>query len=260
MALTVYIGCKFLTWIFVRTSGVSLQRHLGYLWAWPGMDAAAFIEDRSKPASPRPLEWLLAWCNLGIGLTCLSFATRGIATANTYWMGWLGMVGIVFVLHFGAFHLLSCGWRSHGVNARPLMDWPILSVSLNEFWGRRWNTAFRDLTYRFWFRPMSARVGPRVSMMIGFVLSGLIHDVVISVPANGGYGMPTVFFLLQALGVLFERSGFARRLGLMRGWRGWSFAAFWLITPISMLFHRHFIERVIVPFLSSIGQFVERGV
>lgn len=188
MALTVYLGCKFLAWIFVRASGASAQRHFGYLGAWPGMDAAAFFEDHPMSANPRPL-----------------------------------------------------------------MDWPRLSVSLNEFWGRRWHTAFRGLTYRFWFRPMAARVGPRASMMIGFVLSGLIHDVVISVPANGGYGMPTLFFLFPALGVLFERACFARRLGLMRGWRGWSFTSFWLINPISMLFHRHFIDQrgvsIMLPFL-----------
>ena len=54
---------------------------------------------------------------------------------------------LVLVLHFGSFHLLSCGWRFAGVQARPLMDRPLASASVSEFWGRRWNTAFRDLTH-----------------------------------------------------------------------------------------------------------------
>ena len=28
------------------------------------------------------------------------------------------MIGLVLILHFGAFHLLSCWWRGRGVEAR----------------------------------------------------------------------------------------------------------------------------------------------
>ena len=41
----------------------------------------------------------------------------------------------------------------------PLMKRPASSVSVGAFWGRRWNTAFRDLAYRFLFRPLTARLG-----------------------------------------------------------------------------------------------------
>ena len=73
--------------------------------------------------------------------------------------GWVGMVGIVFVLHFGIFHLLSLAWQTLGVSAKPIMDWPIKATSVSEFWGQRWNLAFRDLTHRFLFRPLTARFG-----------------------------------------------------------------------------------------------------
>src|SRR3954470_5701714 len=123
------------------------------------------------------------------------------------------MVGIILVLHFGSFHLLSCAWRSAGVQARPLMNRPLASIGVAEFWGRRWNTAFRDLTHRFLFRPLTARLGPRAGLAAGFVFSGLIHELAISVPAGAGYGGPTLFFCLQVPAILFERSRPGRALG-----------------------------------------------
>src|SRR5262249_27528747 len=152
-----------------------------------------------------------------------------------YLTGWVGMFGMVLILHFGLFHLLSCAWRSAGVVARPLMDRPLASVSVNAFWGRRWNTAVRDITHRFLFRALGARVGVRRAFFVGFVVSGLMHDLVISLPAGGGYGRPTLFFLLQAVAVFVERSKVGRWFGLGAGWRGWLFTAVVLAGPACLL-------------------------
>jgi alginate O-acetyltransferase complex protein AlgI len=163
------------------------------------------------------------------------------------------MIGIVMILHFGLFHLLSCAWRTAGVDARPLMNWPGFSVRLSEFWGRRWNTAFRDLTHRFLFRPLAKRLGARGALVVGFIASGLVHDAVISLPAGGGYGGPTLFFLIQTAGLLFERSHTAKWLGLQSGVRGWLFTMLFLVLPAPLLFHHAFVLRVIVPFMRAIG-------
>ena len=106
--------------------------------------------------------------------------------------GWTGMVGIILLLHFGTFQLLSCAWRAAGVEARPLMNQHLAATSVSDFWGRRWNTAFRDLTHRFLFRPLSGWLGPHGAIVGGFLFSGVVHDLVSSVPAGGGYGGPTL--------------------------------------------------------------------
>src|SRR5207249_4252161 len=46
LALAIFVGCKRLTWRRARQSGAKATagRALGYLFAWPGMDAANFLE------------------------------------------------------------------------------------------------------------------------------------------------------------------------------------------------------------------------
>lgn len=170
-----------------------------------------------------------------------------------YIVGWLGIVSMILCLHMGLFHVLSCWWRSCGAYANPIMNWPILATGLSEFWGQRWNLAFRDLTHRFVFRPIAKRYGMKTALIVSFVLSGLIHDLAISVPAQGGYGLPTLYFSLQGLGVLFEKSSLGRRLGLGSGVLGRGFAMVCLLVPIQLLFHRSFVVGVFYPFLQSLG-------
>jgi D-alanyl-lipoteichoic acid acyltransferase DltB (MBOAT superfamily) len=160
---------------------------------------------------------------------------------------------MVLILHFGAFHLLSCSWRRTGVQARPLMNRPLTSTSLREFWGRRWNSAFRDLTHRFLFRPSASWLGTRAGIIAGFLFSGVIHDLVISVPARGGYGGPTAYFAIQGAGMVIEHSKFGRRLGFGAGWPGRLFAIGVLLVPAGLLFHRPFVTGIVVPFMRALG-------
>lgn len=133
------------------------------------------------------------------------------------------------------------------------MNWPIVATSVSEFWGQRWNRAFRDLTHRFLFRPLSARFGPRWAIAGGFVVSGVVHDVVISVPTGGGFGGPSLYFVVQGVAIFVERSAPGRRLGLAACWRGWVFTMVVLLVPIFGLFHSAFVLKIMVPFLQVIG-------
>ena len=90
-------------------------------------------------------------------------------------------------------------------------------------------------------------------VLLVFLASGLIHDLVISVPAETWFGLPTAYFILQGIGVLIERSRLGRIVDLNRGAVGWVFMFVFTACPAYWLFHEPFIIKVMNPFLVTIG-------
>ena len=253
MAAALYASCKWLTYRHAdERAQARVWRRVAYLVAWPGMDATAFLNDRPGEVG-RALEWLSAVAKTTLGLVLL-WAVAPLFLGRHDWLaGWIGMAGVVFVLHFGLFHLLSLAWRQAGVDAKPIMRNPLRSASLAEFWGRRWNIAFHELAVRFTFTPLRQVLGLRAATVAVFLASGLVHELVITLPARDGYGLPTLYFLLQAVGLVTERSAIGRQLGLGHGVRGWTFAAVTAAAPAVLLFPPPFIHRVVVPMLGAIS-------
>ena len=255
MAFALYAGCKWLTFCEAARRGLKpgLRRSIAYLLAWPGMDAEDFLNCQIVPVSPRLLEWIFAASKAMLGAILLWGVARMALSNHPSVAGWIGMTGAILVLHFGTFHLLCLAWQQAGVKTTPLMDKPMLSQSLAEFWSRRWNTAFNSLAFRYTFRPLKRRTSPALAVLLVFGLSGLIHELVISLPAHGGYGLPTGYFLIQGLGMLAERNPLGKAIGLGRGLRGWLFTLLIAAGPVFWLFHPPFIKNVILPMLTAIG-------
>lgn len=70
-------------------------------------------------------------------------------------------------------------------------------------------------------------------------------NLVISLPAGAGYGLPTAYFLLQGIGILFERA--------LPQIRGRIFTILITAVPAFWLFHPPFVHNVILPFMNAIG-------
>jgi hypothetical protein len=227
-------------------------RLAGYVFLWPGLDAAAFFRPARAPR-PRAREWISATAKTAFGAGLIWLGARLAWSAHLASAAWIAMAGLVFLFHFGAFHLVSLCWRAAGVNAAPIMRSPITATSLGRFWGGRWNRAFSDLMQPHFFLPWARRFGARDAMLGVFLVSGLLHELVISLPARGGYGWPTAYFAIQAAGFCLERGPLAKRLGLGRGFRGWLFTLLIAAGPLPWLFHPVFIRHVILPMLRAIG-------
>ena len=246
-----FAGCKWLTWRRVANRSIG-PLSVGYLFAWPGMDANQFLT-RRHGRKPKPGEWMLAAGRFLAGLALVWMAARNSLVNQPVVNAWLAMFGLTLILHFGLFHLVALAWQRAGVSARPLMQSPLLATSLADFWSARWNTAFNKLVHDLAFRPLARRTGIACATMAVFLISGVIHELSISLPARGGYGLPFAYFTVQGLGVLFERSKAGRALGLGRGARGWLFTLIVTATPAYWLFHPTFVQNVILPMLQFIG-------
>ena len=254
LAFAIYAGLKWLTlwqaWRSRREGG--LLRSAAYLLGWPGMDARAFLDRSARPAPTRASEWMAGLLKMGLGAIFLWIGVPVLSRYGVLVTGWTGLVGLILLLHFGTFHLASLFWRSLGIRAMPIMRAPLAATSVSDLWGRRWNLAFHTLARDLVVAPLRETIGVPAATLCAFALSGLVHDLVISVPAGGGYGLPTAYFLLQAGALLLERSAAGRHLGLGRGVRGRVFAVAVVAGPAFFLFHPPFIEHVVIPFLQAI--------
>jgi alginate O-acetyltransferase complex protein AlgI len=247
LAFAIYFACKWSTWRTAPKAG--WRRSLGYLLAWPGMNAKAFLGPLA-PAIPA-VNLSAAIARTIIGAT-LFFGIARLIPAP-FLTGWTGLLGLVLFLHFGLFDLLAFAWQSADVRAEPIMRAPLLARSLGEFWGARWNRAFRDLVHPGIFIPLLKPLGPARATLAVFLVSGLVHDLVISLPAGAGFGLPTLYFLLQGGGILIEKSRWGRCH--LRGRAGRMFAIAVAAVPAPILFHPPFVARVILPFMRAVGCF-----
>jgi len=255
MAGSIFLGCKWLTFWRAKQhySDLQLNRAPAYFFLWAGMDAAGFLGARQSQESTPQLARQTIFATLKIVLgTSLLFGAGRIAP-NYLVAGWVGMIGMILILHFGLFDLAASAWRIAGINAKPIMNAPFKSSSLSEFWGRRWNGAFNQLVLNIFFRQLSRSIGTIRATLTTFLLSGLLHEFVISLPAGAGYGLPTAYFLLQGWGVIAQHSDSGDRLGIRCGVPGRVFTIFITAAPAFWLFHPPFVRTVILPFMKAIG-------
>jgi alginate O-acetyltransferase complex protein AlgI len=253
LSFVIYLSLKWLTWWEARSKiAHPAWRSAAYLLAWPGMDADAFLDATLPVAPPAASAWLWATLETILGAILLWLVPRSISPGQPLMRGWAGMFGLILLLHFGTFQITALLWQSLGIKAEPIMCRPFRSTSLGEFWGKRWNLGFRQLAHDLIFRPLYRTLGPETAGFLVFMVSGLLHDLVISLPARGGYGLPTLYFLVQGAGVTVEHSRFGKRLELAHGVRGWCFMVVFLTAPVFGLFHPWFVLRVILPFMRAI--------
>ena len=185
-----FLAMKVLVLAETRLAGRPVPRAgawLCFALLWPGMRPWAFA---GPPGPPRLGAWRLIVSGslvtlLGLGLLGVARlrAAHGASEAEVLFVA---LLGIGVTLAFGLFRALAGFWRLRGRPVMPLFDAPARSRSLGEFWARRWNLAFSEMLQVAVRRPLKRALGPGASLALCFGISGLLHELALSVPARGG--------------------------------------------------------------------------
>jgi hypothetical protein len=237
-----YLACKI---AILRRGPRPTGGNLVLYLVWPGMDTRPFLGPR-RPQRGWP--WLFR------GLTCLTVGVLGgiaLSLASSglgrYAVGWLGVAVILIAVHLGFADLFSGGLRRAGYPVRRLFRDPLLSRSLAEFWSRRWNLAYVELNQVLFLPPLRRWFG-RGAVPAAFILSGALHELVISVPVLAGFGGPMAYFVLHALLTRTERH---LRIAHWPAPLAWLWTWVWVLAPLPLLFHTPFRDALVVPLFWS---------
>jgi len=143
-----------------------------------GMKVIVVIEERARGMKPLSPGMWFDFAGAWIGMRPRLFASAGsqslrgagalvrrgtmhavtgsvlVVLARIAWTGThsrllatvLLLPGLSLLVHFGLCNLLAGAWRWRGVACEALFRAPLRSQSLGEFWARRWNLAFSEMT------------------------------------------------------------------------------------------------------------------
>ena len=222
---------------------------LAFAGAWLGMNPRLFTTRESSAIIGAAALIRRGAANAFVGATLLVLAKCAWAVTHDRRLATLlALPALSLLVHFGLCNLLAGAWRLRGVACSPLFRAPLRAQNLSEFWGRRWNLAFSEMARIAVYRPLAPRLGPWPALIAAFALSGLLHEMAISVPVRAGFGLPLLYFIVHGGLVLLERAlskaghPLAGRFG-----RVWTF--FWLAAPLPILFHEPFLAGVIWPLI-----------
>lgn len=181
-----------------RPHYLSLIQYLVFSCLWFGMDPGTFRRRRPK------LTWLP---DIGVGFALM---IAGIVGTFFVWRYEWHHILLMFVpmslgFHFGALRILKGILRRAGYPVRTLFPNVLTATSLGDFWSYKWNIGYSQMMQRTVGRPITNISNPSLGLFAIFVVSGLLHELAITLPVQAGYGLPTLYFTGHGLLTLLER-------------------------------------------------------
>ncbi|TVU13324.1 hypothetical protein EJB05_40372, partial [Eragrostis curvula] len=107
--------------------------------------------------------------------------------------------------------------RALGMEMEPQFDRPYLATSLRDFWGRRWNLMVSAILRPSVYGPVRARAGKAAAALATFLVSGLMHEVMVYYSSlEPPTGEMLAFFFLHGVSCVVEE--LCVRRWTKRGW------------------------------------------
>lgn len=251
LILLLFLGMKAVSLVY-RYPGkgkLGFFQWIVFALGWPGMDPLPFEQlGKHKQISIERSYLRSGLLSLVAGLVLLYSLARLLhnQALPEYWLCLLSFIPFIMIFHIGIGNIGVSLWAVLGIAVTPLMDAPWKAEQLGTFWGKRWNIAFIQMTRITLFVPFARRQKGTWALLLSFLISGIFHEVALTLPVDGGYGLPLLYFTIQALLVLAERKfihlwpPFARRL--------WTYTC--LLIPFPLLLPPAFLSKMILPLLN----------
>jgi hypothetical protein len=250
-----FITSKFATLVCMPPEDrrrLPLGRLLAYLF-WPGMQPRQFLPERS-PAGTQPAPTVRGLLLNSITAVFFLWVLPGsLPAAAPVWVNLVsGTIGATFLVLFVFLDAWCVIYQACGVGVEKLWHCPLAATSLVDFWGRRWNRIFSGMFREILFFPLARRLGANLAMFAVFLYSGLAHEN-FSVMGQSGYGLPFLYFLIQAVATWLESlRPFGRTIRALP-WLGrlWTVAV--VLGPVTLLMHAAYRAEILAPALANLG-------
>jgi len=193
-------------------------RGLAYLAAYPGLSAdVAFTPDPRAHRRAGAAAALAGALEMAGACFLATLAARaGILAAGAWPAAWARMVTLLFLLD-GAFRVGRGALAAGGFRAEVLSRAPWAAADLADFWGRRWNLLVARTLGTEVYGPLRRGVGRVAATLAAFLVSGVYHEALFTLPVPHEVGRHTLFFLLQGAAILATQGPALRgRPGLAR--------------------------------------------
>jgi len=247
-----FIGMKIVatTYRYQGNNRLSFFRWLLFTLGWAGMDPLPWEKSNALKIKNNTSILKSGILSIAIGISVLymlAYLLKHLLLPS-YLIGLLSFAGFIMLFHTGLFNVAAWFWSLFGIHLNPLMETPYKAESLSSFWGKHWNIAFIEMTRITIFKPLARKGKPQLALFLSFIVSGIFHEVALSLPVNAYFGLPFLYFTIQALLVLYEKNATKNWTIIQK--RIWIWSC--LLIPFPLLFHPAFVNGVLLEVLKSL--------
>lgn len=236
LILVLLIGMKVVVARQYPNLNFNLAKWFLYCFTWVGMNPEIFFKHRNTPDNSLLFRGTIFFFAGLVTLLVFRFTYNSKFPPEDfiefYGLSLILIISLSLLLHFGLLNMSAWVLQHFRYPAYSLFRDPLRSESLRDFWGKRWNLAFTEMTSVLIFRPLSKNQSAILALAMAFIFSGLLHEVALSLSVNIGYGLPTLYFMIQFLLIIIEEKIWKRKPG-----RIWVILS--LLLPLPLLFNRH---------------------